>query len=356
MNKTIIYFSFSVWALLSACTTEQSEFLSKEMDGKVTIQAGTRSNNSNASDEYPFEIGQMIVIYNGIQPNDVFNESNPNKIGIYKATKKEAAAWENLPLEREEAQGLWKADMKADATSDKFIFTAITYHEGQNLAEEGKHQVSTDQTTEAKILENDFLVARSTYKNEDWTNGHINLKFRHVLSRLDVKLYLPLGKENDGLFKEDILNKDHAVTLKKAALDYNVNYAYPKLDHNGLAGINPDSNNPKNGDIKMYSCKAEKVTLPADNTTEAIMFHFQCILPSHQDSYTAGSECLNITIDNKNYTYKPESSGIMAFEQERITTINLTLYSKKGQNRVNLTKVQITDWKEDKTNIGDLIE
>lgn len=355
MNKTIIYFSFSVWALLSACTAEQSEVLPKEKDGKVTIQAGTRSNNSNANDEYPFEIGQMIVIYNGIQPNDVFNENNPDKIGIYKATRKEAVAWENLPLERPEAQGLWKADMKADATSDKFIFTAITYHEGQDLAEEGKHQVSTDQSTEAKILENDFLVARSTY-NKDWTNGHINLKFRHVLSRLDVKLYLPIGNENDGLFKEDILSKAHAVTLKGAALDYNVNYAYPKLDHNGLAGINPDKNNQRSGNIMMYPYKAEKVTLPTDNNAGAIMFHFQCILPSHQDSYTAGSECLHIEINGKKYTYKPESSGIMAFEQERITTINLTLYSKKGQNRVNLTKIQITDWKEDKTNIGDLIE
>lgn len=365
MNKKIVYYSLSVWALFSACTGEQADIAPEQTNDKIIINATARNSNSESTDDQPFEKGQMIVIYNGVQPKDVSDEKNVDKIGIYQATEKRADAWVNLPLEREEAQGLWKSDMTTDNTSGKIIFTAIPYKKGQELAEEGKHAVGTDQTTWEKILENDFVVARKVYEPTDWNNNnYISLKFHHVLSRLDVKLYLPIGSANDGYFDQASINNiingnSSSVLLKDAALDYNISYAYPALNSDGLAGINRNENvtDQKNGNIQMYlSEKDGSNSLPDNKEAKAAMLHFQCMLPKHQNSYTGGSECLTIKIGGKTYTYRPENSTIMSFEQERITTIYLVLYSQKGQTVVQLAGVKVNPWTDDKANVGDLIE
>lgn len=359
MNKKIVYYSLSVWALFSACTGEQADIAPEQTNDKIIINATARSGETYQ----PFEKDQMIVIYNGIQPKDVSDERNVDKIGIYQATEKKADAWVNLPLEREEAQGLWKSDMTADNTFGDIIFTAIPYKKNQELAEEGKHAVGTDQTTWEKILENDFVVARQVYTTTNWNNNnHISLKFHHVLSRLDVKLYLPIGSANDGYFDQASINNiingnSSSVLLKNAALDYNINYAYPALDSDGLAGITRNESDKQNGDIQMYlSEKDGSNSLPDNKEAKAAMLHFQCMLPKHQTSYTSGSECLTIKIGGKTYTYRPENSTIMSFEQERITTIYLVLYSQKGQTVVQLAGVKVNPWTDDKANVGDLIE
>lgn len=360
MNKKIVYYSLSVWALFSACTGEQTDIAPEQTNDKIMINATAR--NSESTDQ-PFEKDQMIVIYNGVQPKDVSDEKNVDKIGIYQATDKKADAWSNLPLKREEAQGLWQSDMTADNTSGNYIFTAIPYKEGQELAEEGKHAVGTDQTTWEKILENDFVVARKVYKPTDWNNNnHISLTFHHVLSRLDVKLYLPIGSTNDGYFDQASINNiingnSSSVLLKNAALDYNINYAYPALDSDKLAEITPNKDKNQSGNIQMYLSQQDgNNALPDNKDAKAAMLHFQCMLPKHQTSYTGGSECLTIKIGGKTYTYRPENSTIMSFEQERITTIYLVLYSQKGQTVVQLAGVKVNPWTDDKANVGDLIE
>lgn len=362
MIKKIFYINLSVWALLSACTAEQAEIAPQQgRTGVVNVFASSARDARTDKEEVAFEANQFIAIYNSATPEDI---TNPELRGIYQSpgTENKDDVWTNNPNilsdnPNEQALGLWKEDMTKDGNG-QYVFTAVTYTANQSLLEDGKHEVEADQNTNNNFLKSDFLVARSIYTDENWKTDGISLLFYHVLSRLDIELYLPIGTEDDGFFNENIKNtKTKEIQLLNAALNYVVDYS-PTLKHRKLASISkPQGNLLKKGSIIMLAPTAgEEVTkIPGDDTQKAIKFTFQAILPTHQ-LYSSGTKCLTIKIGDKTFSYAPNSDGLFSFIQSNITTIQLTLYSKRGNNKVNLGGVQITDWKTDKTDIGDLIE
>lgn len=360
MNRKIIYSSFTVWALFSACTAEQSEIVPKEEKDLITVQA--RTANEGTTEEKAFEKDQKIIIYNNVTPSDI---TDPELRGIYQSPsdKDKAKAWTNLPLENQGALGLWKKDMKADDQTKNYVFTATTYTAGQSLEENGTHQVEKDQTNVNSFYKSDFLVARSVYSNTDWQSNGISLLFYHVLSRLDIKLILPIGSESDGYFPDNTTFDTKEITLKNAILNYQVDYSKNGLENREQARVSElKGASSASGDIKMMppatTPEVTKNDLPSIlslETGNAIMLHFQSILPSHQH-YTSGKECLTININGKTYSYAPTGDTLFTFAPGQITTIYLTLYSKKGQTKVKLAGVTVSNWKEDKTNVGDLIE
>ena len=354
MIKKIFYINLSVWALLSACTAEHTEITpEQEKTGVVNVFASS-ARDVSGEDEVAFEAKQFIVVYNSATPKDV---TNPELRGIYQFPQmgKKEDSWTNIP--DEQALGLWKEDMIRN-NNLQYVFTAITYYPGQSLLEDGEHEVKAEQTTNENFLKSDFLVARSIYTGEDWKENGISLLFHHVLSRLDIELYLPIGKEEDGLFNENIKDtKTKEIKLLDAVLNYEVDYSSTLTDR-GLAGISKlQGNRQKSGAITMLSPTAGNVVTgtPKNNKEEAVKFTFHAILPTHQ-LYPSGKKCLEIKIGDKSFSYAPNSDGLFSFIQSKITTIQLILYSKRGINKVELGKVQVNDWKTDKTDIGDLIE
>lgn len=360
MIKKIFYINLSVWALLSACTAEQTEITpEQEKTGIVNILASS-ARDASGTDDSAFEANQYIVVYNGGTPKDI---TNPESRGIYQSpdTKDKQDNWKNKPelssnQSAEQATGLWKKDMIPNSIQ-QYVFTAVTYNSGQSLLEDGKHEVDNQQNSKNNFLKSDFLVARSIYTSKEWQNASdVSLLFHHVLSRLDIELYLPIGAPEDGFFKEEIKNTTtKEIKLLDATLDYVVDYSLT-LEHRGLASISKPSE-PQNGTITMLPPTAgeEATGIPGDRSQKAVKFIFKAILPTHQ-LYPSGRKCLEINIGGTTFSYAPNSDGLFSFIQEKITTIQLTLYSKKGSTKVNLGGVQVTDWKTDKTDIGDLIE
>lgn len=362
MIKKIFYINLSVWALLSACTAEHTEITpEQEKTGVVNILASS-ARDASGTDEIAFEANQYIAVYNGSTPKDI---TNPELRGIYQSpdTKNKQDNWKNIPKlssneSDEQAIGLWKEDMSTNDNS-QYVFTSVTYNSGQTLLEDGKHEVETQQNINENFLKSDFLVARSIYENEDWKTNGISLLFHHVLSRLDIELYLPIGTAEDGLFNEDIKNTTtKEIKLLNATLNYEVDYS-STLTNRGLAGISKlQGTEQKTSTITMLAPieAGEVITgIPGDKGQRAVKFTFKAILPIHQ-LYPSGRKCLEINIGGQKFSYAPNSDGLFSFIQEKITTIQLTLYSKKGSTKVNLGGVQVTDWKTDKTDIGDLIE
>ena len=348
MKNNIYYIGLLAWALVSACSTEHTEEIPDAgKDGKVKIQVSTKADGQ--TDGEAFEKGKQIVVYNAEYPE---NTTTPTKIGIY---LKKDIEWENQPTD--EASGLWKSDMNKESDGG-YCFTAISYFEGQKLQGDGTHLVLQEQNQENNFKKSDFIAARAIYNSiEEWTGDKaVSLLFHHVLSRLDIVVYLPIGNTNDGLFDINIANKPISMTLNNAALSYKVLYDKSSFKNRERAKVQNLEQETK-GNITMLPSKGEaedNIKVPGTET-KAVRFRCQSILPPHQ-YFSSTTPCLKINLDGKSYSYTPESDKIMTFEQARITTVYLVLYSKKGQTKVELQSVDIQPWKIDKTNVGDLIE
>lgn len=346
MKKKLYYICISVWALLSACTAEQADETSGKKNGSpINIHISTRANADTGT---PFEEGQKIAIYNALYPNEVADARE--RIGIYEcpANPTTSSDWINKP--NEAAYGLWKEDMKP-YQSNEFYFTGITYSDGQELCSNGEHTVESEQTKLENIYKSDLLVARAVYDN--WNKTEISLLFRHVLSRLDIELFLPIGNESDGLFSKNVAKEKVTTTLLGALLNYQVDYSQ-KLGNNGLAEVSIPLT-PQHENISMYIKGSGTETTMPDGDKPAVKFLCQAILSPDQ-SYSAGKKCLEIKIGNKNYSYTPVDNTIFRFAREKITTVYLVLYAKKGSQQVELAGVEVKDWKTNTTNAGDLIE
>lgn len=358
MNKKIIYFSLSVWALFGACTDEQTNFTPEnENNGKVVVRA------ADTRTEVAFKAGQRIIVYNGVYPQDVVD---PELRGIYSAptTENKADYWTNIVKDtptdiNSQALGLWKNDIKKES-NDKYCFTAITYSDGQALLGQGVHKIQDNQSTSENYIKNDFLVARTIYNNEDWKNDGVSLLFYHVLSQLEIKLYLPIGSEADGMFLESIKDtKTKSIILKSTTPDYQVDYSSSGLESGQSAKVSEIKDGgagPTNVTMLPPSVgiSGSEVKVPGEET-KAVMFNFNAIIPPHQ-YYPAGQICLDINLGGKSYSYAPDADGLFSFAQGYKTIIYLVLYSKKGTAKVKLAGVKMNPWKNDKTDIGDLIE
>lgn len=356
MKNNIYYIGIAAWALFSACSAEYAEEKpGEEAKGEITLRATDISQGS------AFKQGQRIIVYNSVYPKDV---TNPEQRGIYVSpeTEKKEDAWTNIPVDKEDATkqalGLWYSDIKPD--NGEYYFTAISYSDGQSMQEEGVHQIESDQSTEANYIKSDFLVARTTYSGDDWKKDGVSLLFYHVLSQLEIRLYLPIGGEKDGLFPETIKDtQTKSMTLKSTTLDYQVDYSIAGLPSGRSARVSEIKENGVGPtEVKMLppstGISGEDVVIPNENT-KAVMFNFNAIIPPHQ-YYPSGRICLNINIDGKTYSYAPDADGLFSFAQGQKTIIYLVLYSKKGSVKVKLAGVKVTPWKNDKTDIGDLIE
>ena len=354
MKRNLIYIiCLSVPALFSACTehTDDNPVVKPSQRGMLSIQART----SNSGEWHSFTDNAEITIYNASHDLD---KTTPEMKGIYRydATNNK---WINRPSDT--YIGLWSDAIELDRDRGNYYFTATSLN---STAENSSHDNVTDERTigldqnKTGYEKYDLLVARSTISEdkvteEYWEKTGINLHFRHVLSRLKVNVFLPIGKENEGYFEKTI--KGVTMALVRPRCKYTVTYD-TSLKDSEIARISTNET-AETGNLNMYIVEQGKDSKAPGTTLDAKQYSFEAIIPDGQ-YYPEGQECLNIIVNyngtNKTFTYIPPGSTIMQFKQEKITVVNLTLLTGKAKDKVILNKVVLQDWVTDKADV-DLI-
>lgn len=355
MKNNFIYIScLSVLALFSACTgKDDNSGMESSAPAPLSIYAGSR--DASTGEWYAFNENAEIIVYNA---GSNLNATKADQKGIYKNTKQENGSlkWINQPTD--DANGLWSDAIQGDEMYG-YLFTATSGTYGQ---------VRLNQTK--GYTEDDFLVARSkvalaTPGNTDqekmnyWEKEGITLHFRHVLSKLQVNVFLPEAEdvtapEDDGYFVYNNIT-DVSMGLVKPRDKYTVTYD-TSLEDKGIAKVTTVETKA-NANLQMCPAGSKETTIPGDNTVYAKKYSFEAIIPDRQ-YYPETQECLNITVKYKgedlNFTYTPPSNDIIRFEQEKRTIVNLILQHKKPENKVYLYSVKLKDWITDKADM-DLI-
>lgn len=357
MKNNFIYIScLSVLALFSACTgKDDNSGMESSAPAPLSIYAGSR--DASTSEWHDFNENAEITVYNA---GSNLNATKADQKGIYKNTKQTNGAlkWINQPTN--DANGLWSDAIQGDNDNGAYFFTATSGTYGQ---------VRLNQTK--GYTEDDFLVARSkvalaTPGNTDqekmnyWEKEGITLHFRHVLSKLQVNVFLPKAEdvtapEDDGYFVYNNIT-DVSMGLVKPRDKYTVTYD-TSLEDKGIATVTTVETKASTN-LQMCSAGSEETTIPGDNTIYAKKYSFEAIIPDRQ-YYPETQECLNITVNYKGkgelkFTYTPPSNDIIRFEQEKRTIVNLILQHKKPDNKVYLYSVKLKDWITDKADM-DLI-
>lgn len=369
MKKELITYTGIVWLALGAagCTRELTPDAGsgKEQGPLLTVRAGLRSaaaanrdidatgRDIDESAYKAFPAGRQIRIY---YAHNNLDQAYDFLQGIYQAPGGDdktapwtAQAWRPAPGS-EPVKSIYLEDIKAPNSNGRYFFTATSYPEPRvSGGQECIYEVAPDQTVlDAGFGTYDFLAARAIYDDAAWKEGGegITLHFRHLLSQLRVQLILPKGSTADGFFPDPA----HAVldaTLAGKHYRYTVTYNNRTLA-GGIFGIGLPSGGVE--DIRMHS---DGVTGPVTvNGREAYCHTFSAILPK-QTLY--GGKQLLFTLDGAAYSYTPPTANTVLLEQEKITTIQLTVLSGPGNQKVMLNKVTLEDWLDDKADVGDLI-
>ena len=306
--------------------------------------------NTTTPDCYAFEKNRKIRVY--------YNHYNLNTTyeflqGVYQSpddedidTKWTDLEWAPNPGD-DKIKSIYLEDIKAPNSDDKYFFTATTYPE-PNVANQtyNMYEVKSDQTSAASYIESDFLAARAVFSDKTWETGGIRFHFRHLLSRLVVKVILPQGTTADGYFPSPTTVSSSAA-IKDKHTQYSVVYNNQIADA-GLFTVNTETG--VRSDIKMYKEGVETVTI---STGSAAMHTFSAILPTQ--STVSSGELLNFLIGGKEYIYTPPAANTVVLQQEHITTIQLIMLSGPGNQKLLLDKVTITPWITDRAEVGDLI-
>lgn len=347
MKRNIIYIScLSVLALFSACTDTSNDPVTTEpIRGslKITARAGSDQTWKN------FNNGNVITVYNSYQITDIAAD----KKGKYQFN---GESWENQPTD--DFIGLWPDAIKADEAEKAYFFTATFNTEATGVV--------LDQTKKSVFETQDFCVARAVYQENDkrfnddaqayWQNTGLFLHFRHVLSKLRVNLYLPIGTSGDGYFTAANAISNVKMNLKTPYTQYTVNYG-TSLRDSEIADVTTGTAKAST-DLNMYASevKDENMTVPGTSIS-AKKCSFEAIIPSGQ-AYQKDKECLTVTLSykggNKTYTYSPPSNTTMLFQQEKVTVVNLTLLASKPNEMVMINSVSLQDWITDEADM-DLI-
>lgn len=346
MKRNVIYIScLSVLALFSACTDTSNDPVTTE-PARGTLKITAREGNGVWEN---FKEGSVITVYNSYQITDIAAD----KKGKYKFNRN---TWENQPTD--DFIGLWPDAIKADEAENAYFFTATFNTEAS--------EVVLDQTKETVFETQDFCVARAIYQENDerfkgdaqsyWQNTGLFLHFRHVLSKLRVNLYLPIGESNDGYFTSAKAISNVKMNLKTPYTQYTVNYG-TSLRDSEIADVTTGTAKAQT-DLQMYASEVtnDNMTVPG-TSIPAKKCSFEAIIPSGQ-IYQKDKECLTVTLSynngNKTYTYSPPSNTTMLFQQEKVTVVNLTLLASKPDQMVMINSVSLQDWITDEADM-DLI-
>ena len=297
-----------------------------------------------------FEKNQKIRVY--------YNHYNLNTTyeflqGVYQSPDSEDVndKWADIPWAPnpgdDEAKSIYLEDIKAPNSDNEWFFTATTYPE-PNVENENYnvYQVESDQTAAEKFAAGDFLAARAVYTNDSWKSSGIRLHFRHLLSRLVVKVILPQGLEADGYFPSPG-SVTMTATVNKKYTQYSVIYNNQVRDGE-LFTVNESTGGPM-VDVRMHKIGTKDITISAGAAAEHT---FSAIIPAQ---YTGMDALLSFVINGKNYSYKPATANTVVLKQEHITNIQLIMLSGAGNQKLVLNKVTLTPWIVDKAEVGDLI-
>lgn len=358
MKHEWIYTGTAFLVLLAAgCTDEVTPEVPGEPEGALlAIRAAVRS-GENGVDEAAYEAfpeGRQIHIY---YAHNNLEQAYDFLQGIYAAPAGDNKQSNWIPEEWRPEPGaasvksIYVDDIKAPNSDGKYFFTATSYPEPRVKEADGcVYEVPQDQSALAAGFGTyDFLAARAVYPDDSWKEPGkgITLHFRHLLSQLRVQLILPEGTTNDGFFPSPARAVISAV-LNGKRCRYTVTYNN-RTETAGIFGIGiPESGGT--GDVKLH---ADGVTGPLTVNGRQVYCHtFSAILPK-QTLY--GGKLISFTVNGKPYSYTPPAANTVLLEQEKITTVQLTVLSGPGNQKVKLNKVTLQDWKEDKAEVGDLI-
>lgn len=348
MKRNIIYIScLSVLALFSACTDTSNDPVTTEpIRGSLKITAREGSDQTTWKN---FNNGNVITVYNSYQITDIAAD----KKGKYQFN---GESWENQPTD--DFIGLWPDAIKADEAEKAYFFTATFNTEATGVV--------LDQTKKSVFETQDFCVARAVYQENDkrfnddaqayWQNTGLFLHFRHVLSKLRVNLYLPIGDTSDGYFTDANAISNVKMNLKTPYTQYTVNYG-TSLRDSEIADVTTGTAKAKT-DLQMYASEVTNNNMTVPGTSIAAKkCSFEAIIPSGQ-IYQKDKECLTVTLSynggTKTYTYSPPSNTTMLFQQEKVTVVNLTLLASKPDQMVLINSVSLQDWITDEADM-DLI-
>lgn len=361
MKKELITYTGIVWLALGAagCTHELASDAGsgKEQGPLLTVRAVATGRDIAATgrdiDESAykaFPAGRQIRIYyahNNLEQAYDFLQGIYQAPGGDKTAPWSAQAWSPAPG-AEPVKSIYLEDIKAPNSDGRYFFTATSYPEPRVSGEPGCiYEVAADQRAlDAGFGTYDFLAARAIYDDAAWKGEGITLHFRHLLSQLRVQLILPRGAAADGFFPDPARLTVDATLVGKHSR-YTVTYNN-RTQTGGIFGIGLPSGDVE--DIRMHS---DGATGPLTvNGREAHCHTFSAILPK-QTLY--GGKQLIFTIDGVRYSYTPPAANTVLLEQEKITTIQLTVLSGPGNQKVILNKVTLEDWLEDRADVGDLI-
>lgn len=352
MKHIFIYIPIVVHVLFSACTAEQDLLSEREDHSQGTpLSIYTSLRSDDDKDYEAFTEGSQIRVY--------YDYQNLPKVpwwrqGVYTFPSN---GDKNTPWEYDKEaddKSIFIEDIKSTNLNGRYYFTATSYPEP--IAEGAScYHVKSDQTTDG-YASSDFLVARAVYKNKlnftDPAKG-LTLHFRHVLSRLVVKINIPKGKPEDGYFGNYDKLKITPVIQQKQ-VNYEVTYDNKKGDREILETTLLKNDTPV--EINMYpeseTPEKIKITIGTEPNVEAACYTYSSILPIQP--ILQGQELLKIKIDDKLYTYTPPEANTIELKQEMITIVNLTLLSGPGNKQLKLNKVEQVPWKYDEANVGDL--
>lgn len=358
MKHERIYIGTALFALwVAGCTNEGAPGNANEPEGtSLVIRAAVRTGENGAGETAyeAFPEGKRIHIYyahnNLEQAYDFLQGIYAAPAGNDKETNWIPEEWKP-DAEAASVKSIYVDDIKAPNSDGKYFFTATSYPEPRVKDADGcVYEVAPDQTAlAAGFGKYDFLAARAVYPDDSWKapGKGITLHFRHLLSQLRVQLVLPEGSAADGFFPSPS-RAAISVTLKDKRYRYTVTYNN-RTETAGIFGIGM----PENGGVGDVKLRADGVTGPLTVNGHRIYSHtFSAILPK-QTLY--GGKLLSFTVNGKPYSYTPPEANTVLLEQEKITTIQLTVLSGPGNQKVTLNNVTLEDWKEDKAEVGDLI-
>lgn len=346
MKRNIIYIScLSVLALFSACTDTSNDPVTTEpIRGSLKITAREGSDQTTWKN---FNNGNVITVYNSFKITDIAADQK----GKYKFN---GNTWKNEPTDA--FIGLWPDAIKAEDADKAYFFTATFNKETTGVV--------LDQTKKDVFETQDFCVARAVYQENDerfkgdaqsyWQNPGLFLHFRHVLSKLRVNLYLPIGDSDEGYFTSANAISNIKMNLKTPYTQYTVDYG-TSLRDSEIANVSTGKTKAST-DLQMYASEVTDDKVPGTSIA-AKKCSFEAIIPSGQ-IYQKDKECLTVTLSynggNKTYTYSPPSNTTMLFQQEKITVVNLTLLASKPNEIVLINSVSLQDWITDEADM-DLI-
>lgn len=349
MKNNFIYIScLSVLALFSACTGTSNDPVTTE-PARGTLKITARDANGNDGVWENFKNGSVITVYNSYQISNIA----PTQKGKYRF---DGSTWVNEPTDN--FIGLWPDAITMENSEIAYFFTATFNTEADG--------VTLDQTNKNTFATQDFCVARAIYKEKDdkfnngvaqtyWQETGIFLHFRHVLSKLRVNLYLPLGDENDGYFDKNKAINNVKMNLKTPYTQYTVNYGTSLLDSE-IADVTTGTTKASK-DLQMCASEVKDNTTVPGTSIPAKKCSFEAIIPNGQ-VYQKDNECLTVTLtyngSSKTYTYSPPSNTTMLFQQEKVTVVNLTLMASKPNQIVLINSVSLQDWSTDEADM-DLI-